>query len=444
MMVFLSGVLMKRSAPEARPRVQLNFTGMAQTSPNHQQATSRYTAWTPSPVHQRWMLAFLCDGIAVFESKTAGDFEIFLAAASDFFQGVNPYEQLYHEWYHYYYDLLFLALIYPLTVLPLGLAKFAWILILEVAMVRSWMLMERWLPARDDAKGAFLERSAWVLASANLWLINFHLHQLTPILLWLMLEAAQETQRRWRGGMVGLGIALKVLPIAAIPMWFLRGNWVKLRNAGIAFVVALAVPFLWTESNRALQLLESRWVLLNPSNEEHVFDVDEESFHSVTTWVPTLTSENARGDNTKTWRRHIIDLPVPQVHVLTRMVQLLLLCAVLAFLTAPPWRQPASPAYEWAGLLAIIPLVFPHQQIYSFLFAFPAISWLIRNGWFVTDSSMTRLVKALSIAAMLLLNFHLYLGAYRGFYNHYKLVTVGALLLVWCLYQTKPTKALRH
>ena len=48
-------------------------------------------------------------------------FRDFLAAASDFFR-VNPYEQLYHEWYHYYYDLLFLALIYPLTVLPLGLA----------------------------------------------------------------------------------------------------------------------------------------------------------------------------------------------------------------------------------------------------------------------------------------------------------------------------------
>jgi len=128
---------------------------------------------------------------------------------------------------------------------------------------------------------------------------------------------------------------------------------------------------LWTESNRALELLESRWALLNPSNEEHVFDVDEESFHSVTTWVPTLKSVNARGDNTRPWRRHVVDFPVAQIHLLTRTVQLLLLLAVLAFLTARPWRPPASPVYEWAGLFAVIPLVFPHQQIYSFLFAFP-------------------------------------------------------------------------
>ena len=361
-----------------------------------------------------------------------------MAASRDFFDGINPYEQVYHQWYHYYYDLLFLGIIYPLTVVPVGLAKFLWILCLEGAMIRSWMLMERWLPARDEAKSAFWERSVWFLASANLWLINFHLHQLTPLLLWLMLEAAQETKRRWRGAVVGLGIALKVLPIAALPMWFLRGEWVKLRNAVIAFGLALAVPFLWTESNRALDLLESRWALLNPSNEEHVFDVDEESFHSVTTWVPTLTSVNARGDNTRPWRRHVVDLPVAQVHLLTRAVQLLLLLAVLAFLTARPWRPPASPVYEWAGLFAVIPLVFPHQQIYSFLFAFPAITWLIREGWFVAHSSITWPVKAMSILALLLLNLHLYFGAYRGFYNHYKLVTIGALLLLWCLYKARP------
>jgi hypothetical protein len=387
---------------------------------------------------QRWLLILLCIGVAVFESKTAGDFEIFIAASLDFFRGINPYAQVYHQWYHYYYDLLFLALIYPLAALPVGLAKFLWILCLEGAMIRTWILMERWLPARAEAKGAFLERTIWLLASANLWLINFHLQQLTPILLWLMLEAAHETKRRWRGGLVGLGIALKVLPIAAIPMWLLRGNWVSLRNAGVAFIFALAVPLLWTEADRALHLLESRWALLNPSNEEHIFDVDEESFHSVTTWVPTLTSMKARGTNTKPWRRHLVDLPVSQVHVLTRVAQLLLLLTVLAFLTAPPFRPPASPVYEWAGLFAVIPLVFPHQQIYSFLFVFPAIAYILRNGWFVSKSPMKRYIKVLSIAAMLLLNLHLYLGAYRGFYNHYKLLTIGALLLLWCLSQTKP------
>jgi len=400
------------------------------------------SSWMPSATYQKLFLAIVCVGIAAFESRTSGDFEIFLAASSDFFLGANPYEELYHQWYHYYYDLLFLSLIYPLTWLPVSIAKFLWILFLEGTMFRSWKLIESWLPARDESKGGlFYERLVLFIASANLWLINFHLHQLTPVLLWLMLEAAQETKRSWRGGLVGFGIALKVIPIAAIPLWFLRGHWLKLRNAVMVVFAALVVPFLWTESDRALHLLKSRWDLLNPTNQEHVFDVDEESFHSVTTWIPTLTSVEARGDNTKEWRRHLIDLPFPQVHLLTRIVQFLLLCSVLLFLTAPPWQPPVSAVYEWAGLLTVIPLVFPHQQIYSFLFTFPAMAWLIRNGWFVPKPKMSRGLKALSILAMFILNLHLYLGAYRSFYNHYKLVTIGALILLWCFYKTKPMES---
>lgn len=397
----------------------------------------------PKPVQWRDRIPFLLGailaiGLAAFESQTAGDAEIFLSASSDLFHGVNPYAQRYHTWYHYYYDLLFLWIIHPLTWLPARLAKFIWILVLELAMFRTWHLVEQRMPPLSSTRSVWKERGILLAVSINLWVVNFHLQQITPLLLWALLEATHSRSKPWKSLFVGLGMASKVMPIAALPLWFLRKDWSKMTMALTGCLLALFLPAMWLGVSENSELMQSRWELLNPTNQEHTIDVDEESFHSVTTLIPTLTYAEARGTNTREWRRHIVDWPLPVVRHLTRAVQLALILLVLAFLTSRPWTSPVDAPYEWAALFLIIPLVFPHQQIYSFLLAFPALAWMIRTLWFTTNTASPRWIRVVFVLSALMLNLHFYVGAWRPYLNHYKVLTWGGLLLACCLWASKP------
>jgi hypothetical protein len=381
-------------------------------------------------------------GIAWYESQTPGDVEIFLFAAADLFDGINPYGQLYHDWFHYYYDLLFASLIYPLTLLPLRLAKFLWIVLLELAMLRSWTIVEAWLPSRGErAKGLRLERFMLLVFSWNMWVVNLHLQQLTPLVLWVILEAVQLGARPWKAALVGLGMATKVIPIAAFPVWFFRKEWTKSSIAIAAFLGAMVLPVAWIGGERANELVESRWALLNPSNLEHTFDLAEEASHSLTAWIPTLTHAEARGNHTRPWRRHVVDLDRDTVHLLTRLAQALGLLSVFLFFTSRLFAPARNAGYEWSAVLAVVPVVFPHQAVYAFLMAFPAMAWVVRQGWFGRGPAPSTSWKALTLVALILMSLHFYFGAHRDVFNHYKLLTMGAVLLLVSLWLVKPEGA---
>ena len=389
----------------------------------------------------RSLLGLLGLGVALFESQTPGDFEIFLAASADLFEGLNPYEQHYHQWYQYYYDLLFASVLYPLNFVSARLAKFIWIVLLELTMLRSWSLVDRWLPRRRSEASRNWERFMLLVFSWNMWIVNFHLQQFTPVLLWMVMEAVHLNARTWKASLVGLGMATKVIPIAVFPLWFLRREWSKSAVALTVFALALVSPVLWLGVHRTTELTQSRWGLLNPTNQEHTFDLAEEASHSLTAWIPTLTSAEARGQNTRPWRRHLVHWDRETVHYVTRGAQLVGLLCVLFFLTAKAFQPARTPGYEWSAVFATVPIVFPHQAVYAFLMCFPAIAWVIRVGWFSEEIKPGIRWKIATLVALTLISLHFYFGSIRAVLNHYKVLTVGAVLLLVCLAQIKPKPA---
>jgi hypothetical protein len=95
---------------------------------------------------------------------------------------------------------------------------------------------------------------------------------------------------------------------------------------------------------------------------------------------------------------------------------------------------------EWSWLLALIPLVFPHQQHYAFLFALPLLLWLM-HLWL-----KGRLIGWMKVALVLIsivFNLSLWLGVGNGFYSHFKVVTWATLLLL-CVFLSLPKMEVAH
>jgi hypothetical protein len=274
--------------------------------------------------------------------------------------------------------------------------------------------------------------------SWNMWVVNFHLQQFTPVLLWMVMEAVHLNARTWKASLVGLGMATKVIPVAVFPLWLLRREWAKSTAALTVFALALVLPALWLGAERTKELTQSRWGLLNPTNQEHTFDLAEEASHSLTAWIPTLTSKEARGQNTRPWRRHLVHWDRETVHWATRGAQLVGLLCVLFFLTAKAFQPARYPGYEWSAVFATVPIVFPHQAVYAFLMCFPAMAWVIRVGWFSEETNPGIRWKIATLVALTLMSLHFYFGSIRDVLNHYKVLTVGAVLLLVCLAQIKP------
>jgi glucose-6-phosphate-specific signal transduction histidine kinase len=91
---------------------------------------------------------------------------------------------------------------------------------------------------------------------------------------------------------------------------------------------------------------------------------------------------------------------------------------------------------EVSYILLVIPLIFPHQQHYAFLFSVPAFAYVlfmvVSNYYEMTKAKRMILLSALSVI-YLCGNLRSVLGEFNYYYEHFKILTYGALLLIPCL-----------
>jgi hypothetical protein len=103
----------------------------------------------------------------------------------------------------------------------------------------------------------------------------------------------------------------------------------------------------------------------------------------------------------------------------------------LWFLRTLPFKAAPGPYHQFreiSYLFLIIPLIAPHQQHYAFLFALPAFACVLSSLLHSRYSYAHWRWIVLALVAVCF-NAALWLGAFNAIYNHYKLVTYGALLL---------------
>lgn len=390
--------------------------------------------------------------ISLIEAKGYGDFHIFLSASKDLIEKENIYTNSYNQFYHYFYDLSFALILYPLTYLPIFYAKLIWLLLNGVLVIRIWKLLRSYLPLEAfTKKGEILFTLLSFVFVLRVLHANFHLAQLTVFILYLTLEALYQIQvkkRNYLGGfLLSWGICIKLMPIVFIPYLLYRLEWRGLIFTIINSLLILLIPVLFIGFDFNLFLLSERWKLINPTNKQHILDTEERSFHSLTTLISTLFYQNTGEQFLLTYKRNIANLSIEQIGKVILIVRLIFVGFTLYFLNSLPFKKPISKIqnlYEIAYICSIIPLIFPHQQHYAFLFIFPAVVYLLyyfnqrfnilKTG---TVSSKWIFIVLISIS-YLALNCHILLGSYREIYDHFKVLTYGAILLILILGFCRP------
>ena len=311
--------------------------------------------------------------VVLIEARGEGDFKIFLSASYDLFQGKNIYQVLYNDWYHYYYSVLFAIFLYPLTFLPLYLAKAIWLLLNVFFVKRIWLVIENWLPIYLlDRKSKFVFIALSFLFIFRFLLDNFHLSQMTIFILYLTLEGLNyvfENKLVIGSLLLALGIDVKLLPIVFLAYLFYRNNW-KACVYIIVFLSALSiVPILFIGIEHNNFLLLQRWSLINPFKTEHVLDTSERSFHSITTLLSVLLVEDCGDYHALNLKRNICNISLQKLSLIINAARLILIMCSLYFINSKPFRYPSSKIqtlYEISYICSIIPLIFPHQQHYAF------------------------------------------------------------------------------
>jgi hypothetical protein len=396
--------------------------------------------------------------LILIEAQGQNDFDIFLAASRDLWQKKNVYTTMYNEWYHYYYGVFFAILLTPLTFLPVYVAKIVWLLCNVFFAYRIWKIVSGWLPLQQlDKKKLLIFGLLCFALSLRFLRDNFHLSQVTVFILYLTLEGLYliEKDRKIPGSLLlAMGIDIKLLPVIMIPYLLYRKEW-KAAGFVLAFVVLLILlPIIFIGYDYNNELLSARFLLLNPANQAHILDTSERSMHSLTTLLATLLVKDSRNIYDLEIPRNIADISIEQLNLVINICRALFVLGTLWFLRTWPFKPSNSKLhklYEIGYLCVVIPLIFPHQQPYAFLFGFPAMAYLLFYTLYLyyyqpavaSDKHFKR--KKLVLTVLLVLVYlttscHFILGQFNAYYDHFKIVTYGILLLVGVLAACPPER----
>ena len=306
-------------------------------------------------------------------SKAGGDFKIYMDAASKLAVSQDPYEPPFAHGLGYSYGLIFAAVLAPLAQVP-EVAAYLWLVLQVVCLARSWGILERRLTTTNPASKriarlALIVSMIWM---SRFLVYNFRMVQVTPFLLWAILEAWHQSlcdKGRWANGVLAFGIGMKILPILLLPSWLVKAQWKPVLWTALFVAIWMVLPCLFWGWANVLEWNSSWWSVINPSQSQFVLNT-ETNAQSIAGMMSALSQES-------------IGLLAPaSVGIASQAFRLAILFAVLFRL----WQNrrntngphcPKELVREVALICITIPLLFPHQQKYAFLFAFPAIVYLV-------------------------------------------------------------------
>lgn len=396
-------------------------------------------------------LGIIALAIYVFiEAQGKGDLSIFLLASSDLFEGGNIFQKTYIDGYHYFYSVFFAILLKPFTYLPIEMCNALWLCANLFFVFRIFTLIKNLLPLHDFTKNELLAlRIGGFLFSLRFIHENLHCMQVTILILYLSLQGIQlvfsnKPKPFWGALLIAFGINIKLLPLVLVPYLFYRGFF----RAGFAIIgiyiglLILPAAFIGWEQN---QMLLSTWAdLINPLKSNHVLDTEETSFHGLSTLFSTLFVENPNDMYALNIKRNIADLSLDQLNLLLTTVRLLLILFTFYFLRTLPFKSQVGLKHrfwELSYVLLLIPLIFPHQQHYGFLFICPAfifcLYYFIRRRKTLPKIKYYFMISA-GVLIYLLCNLKMILGNFNAYYEHFKILTYGSLLLLVLLSMCVP------
>ncbi len=383
-----------------------------------------------------------------------GDFKVFLEAAKLVKSGEDPYQKwIYIKEGHsclYFYSPLFALVLIPFSYLPNIVPNLLWLLFNSWCIYRIAKLLVHYI----DTEILSTRQLQWILAltlflNLRFILYNFTLIQVTLFLVWGMLESLRlfREGKFWYGGMLlALVINIKILPIVLLPYLIYRKEF---KGAGITLFflcIYFLLPafFVGWEFNKTLHL--SWWGTINPSNQEHLIEAGLGP-HSLTALIPVLLTPST-GELPNV--RNILNLDPATAILIMNACRLILVVLTLFVLKLPMFTKTKSKPDELreiAYIFLIVPLIFPHQQKYAFVFLIPAIFYVATymvSLYELKDPRHNRKFNFLLILSIIffilttLTTDGLIGKQLNQLSQHFKLVTYGTLVLVWILLLCKP------
>ena len=383
-----------------------------------------------------------------------GDFKVFLEAAKLVKSGEDPYQKwIYIKEGHsclYFYSPFFALLLIPFSYLPNIVPNLLWLLFNSWCIYRIAKLLVHYI----DSEILSTRQLQWILAltlflNLRFILYNFTLIQVTLFLVWGMLESVRlfREGKFWYGGMLlALVINIKILPIVLLPYLISRKEF---KGAGITLFFLciyflLPAIFVGWEFNKTLH--RGWWGTINPSNQEHLIEAGLGP-HSLTALIPVLLTPSI-GEIPNV--RNFLNLDPATAILIMNVCRLLLIVLTLFVLKLPIFTKAKSSPDELreiAYIFLIVPLIFPHQQKYAFVFLIPAIFYVATymvSLYELKDPRHNRKFNFLLILSIIffilttLTTDGLIGKQLNQLSQHFKLVTYGTLVLVWILLLCKP------
>ncbi len=375
------------------------------------------------------------------------DFDIFLLASKDYLQGGNIFAHSYEDGFHFFYSPLFAAVLIPFTYLPVYVSRILWLILNVCAFLRVFSLVKSYLDLDSfTQKQKNLFNFLGVLFSAKLILDNFHNGQMTIFMLLFMLEGwrlIKSGKGIWGAALIALGINFKFLPLVMLPYLFYNKQIKACFYVLGWYVIFLFLPAIVHGWEHNQTLIRSWLGEVNPSNARHVIDTDETTLNGLSTYLPTLLMEKVPDPHALELKRNIANLDAKTVGMIINVVRLVLVAFMLYFLRRRIFAPPPNKTHElWelSYVFCLIPLIFPHQQHYAFFMMFPASLYLICHCFknYRRPKQVPTGIWVCLALIFLLTNAHLLLGEFNKYYDHYKIITYGGLLLLGLLAVLKP------
>jgi hypothetical protein len=384
-----------------------------------------------------------------------GDFKVYLEASKLIAAGKNPY----HLWifisegnYAFYFNSpLWAIILIPFSYLPSFITNLIWLSANAFFLYRIWILLIKYI----DFKSLSKKQANWLLLlsfilSARFILYNFEMIQMTIFLLYGALESIFLFRCKKfliGGALLALIINIKILPIVLIPYLIYRRQWLASWSTLVFSILFILLPGMILGWSANLFLLSEWWAVINPINSEHLLEADL-GLHSLTALLPSLLTQT---NGVLPYSRNIFNFDFKTTVCILNIVRTGLIIFTLYFLKWPPFRPTKSlfnEIYELSYIFLLVPLIFPHQQKYAFLFAIPAIVYIcyfvVVN--FNSATRKTNNSKYYGIIILLTVSFTLMTLSTDGIIGrtlnlitqHYKTITYGAIILIIILITCPP------
>jgi len=373
------------------------------------------------------------------------DLDLFLQAAQVLVDGGDPYARTYFRFYSYFYSPVFAWVVWPLKALgPVG-SKVIWGLLSAAAALRTIQLL---LSVRIASHHTGIAHAALRFLVLLMLLQsvrdNINLGQVTLLLVWCCVEGLHRIakgQLWWGALLVAFALDMKLVPLVLLPYLAYRRYWRGLGAVLIGVLVLNALPLLVLGTETGMDLLRSRWSVIDPSTVRHLLDEEEPSMISWGSLLSAYLSVEGGNVNTLSLPRNIAQLSLDTMSILIWGGRALFALGALYFLRWPPFRAARTrehAAWEVAYLLLCCVLLFPHQRPYSLFLAAPALWWLCAYAVQrrLLHGAFPRIWYTLLTTVFIGLNAVFLVGEYAHIYDHYKLLSFVVLLLIgmlaWC------------